>query len=450
VREAWEIVEPGIDYVHGKHVDVICSKLEHVTRTRDSKLLINIPPGCMKSLLVGVFWPAWVWGPGAWQQARWMFASYASELSTRDSLKTRAIVESEWYRREWPAVQLLPDENRKTRFSNTAGGWRFATSVGGPGTGEHPDFKCWDDPHTVMQADSDVQRQAALDWRDGTLATRGKTRGAREVGVMQRVHELDLSAHVLAKGGWDHVMLPMRFEPDRACEYDWRTEDGELLWPELFPEYRVAELEREMGSLRAAGQLQQRPAPPGGSIFQRPWFRVFPTAPRFSRALRYWDKAGTKDGGDYTVGALIAERDRMWFVLDVVRGQWGFHEREQVIQTQAKVDEKNFPDYQVIVEEEGGSGGKESAARTIKMLAGFRVKADRVTGKKETRWEPWAAQLEAGNVYLIAGDWNQSFIDEHLIAPNGKHDDQIDAASGAFNMLNKSKAINLEDWLDKI
>ncbi|NOX56205.1 MAG: terminase, partial [Planctomycetes bacterium] len=171
VRHAWPIVEPRMAFLDNWHIRAICEHLEYATRTPHYKLLINVPPGCMKSLLVAVFWPCWVWGPAGWPESRWLFASYSADLSTRDSLRCREILESDWYRRNWGhRVRLAGDANLKTYFANTAGGWRMATSVGGRGTGEHPDFRVWDDPHKVTEAESDVERENVLRWRDGTLA----------------------------------------------------------------------------------------------------------------------------------------------------------------------------------------------------------------------------------------------------------------------------------------
>lgn len=456
VKAAWDVVEPGEDYKDNWHVEAICRHLEYATKTKNYKLLINIPPGCMKSLLTGVFWPCWVWGPRNWPSARWLFASYSQDLSTRDSVKCRQIIEGEWYKEYWGhSVELAGDNNAKTYYENTKRGWRLATSVGGRGTGLHPDFKVWDDPHNVKQAESDVQRQAAIEWRDGTLTTRGASRGAREVGVMQRVHQGDLSAHVMKEGDWDNLCLPMRYELNRMkpTSIGWtdpRTKSGELLWSSLFPNESVSSLERSMGSIRSAGQLQQRPAPMGGSIFKSSWFRLKSVTPITGRAVRYWDKAGSTDDGDYSVGALVVEFEENWYVVDVIRGQWSYGEREQIILRTAALDSRKHQNLTIWVEQEPGSGGKESAERTTRMLAGYSVRTDKPVTNKVNRWQPWAAQLEAGNVYLIEADWNSGFIEEHVIAPRGSHDDQIDAVSAAFNRLCGESNVDLNEWLDLI
>lgn len=455
VKQAWPLMEPGEPFLDNWHIPAICRHLEHATATQHYKLRVNIPPGCMKSYLVNVFWPCWVWGPYGWPESRWLFAAYSQELSTRDSLKCRQIIESPWYQQRWGDVfRLASDANLKTYFQNDHNGWRMATSVGGRGTGEHPDFKCIDDPHNVRQAESEAERQQALDWYDGTLSTRGRPRGARTVLIMQRLHENDLSGHIEAKGDptWDHICLPMRYESDRMepTSLGWtdpRENAGELLWPELYPEDVVSSMEADMLSLRAAGQLQQRPAPPGGEIFRLEHFQSVRAAPRSGRAVRYWDLAHTSDGGDFTVGVLMVEHEGLWYIADVVRGQWSWAERDRIIEDTAARDWAKYRDKLTVWVEEEPAAGKDVTSALIQKLAGYTVKADKVSSNKQLRWEPYGAQLEAGNVRLVQGHWNDDFVNEHLIAPNGDNDDQIDAAAGAFNKLTSRQTVDLDEWV---
>lgn len=456
VREAWDLVEPGTPLVDNWHIRGIAARLEQSLATPDDKLLINIPPGCMKSLLVSVFWPCWAWGPGGRPETRWFYASYMQDLATRDSMKCRQILASEWYQERWP-VRIVGGANRKTWFQNESGGYRLATSVGGRGTGDHPDVIVADDPHNVRQTESERRRREALRWWDGTMTSRGRSRRARRVVCMQRLHTQDLSGHLIEQGGYDHICLPMRYEPERRCAIDPRTTAGELLWPSLFDEASVRELERGMGSLRSAGQLQQRPTAAGGDIFRLEWLRRRTAHwPVDGRAVRYWDTAGTQGAGDWTVGVLMAEVDGLFYVCDVVRERVGFWERERLIADVALRDRSRFRASPTIwIERPGGLGG-ESTDRMLQQLAGFDARPDRVTsrrsyGKGEAlpgRWLNLAAQLESGNVHLVEGPWVEAFVDELLSAPNGQHDDQIVAAAGAFSMLTIKAGVRLEEWLE--
>ena len=167
-------------------------------------------------------------------------------------------------------------------------------------------------------------------------------------------------------------------------------------------------------------------------------FQVVPALDHreIKRSVRYWDKAGTADGGAYTAGVLMhLLHDGRCVIGDMRRGQWSALEREKVIKSTAEMDKRAFPRHVIWVEQEPGSSGKESAEATIRMLAGWKVRADRVTGNKQDRAQPYAAQVQAGNVLLLAGEWNRAFLDEQETFPAGKYKDQVDAAAGAFNKV---------------
>jgi predicted phage terminase large subunit-like protein len=230
----------------------------------------------------------------------------------------------------------------------------------------------------------------------------------------------------------------MEFEPDRKCVTsigfeDPRTEEGELLFPERFSRETVDRDKKVMGSMAIAGQFQQRPTPRTGGFFAWQNIEIVNAAPKLRKIVRYWDKAGTDGGGAWTAGVKLGRgEDGCFYVLDVVRGQWSAAPREKAIRATAELDGKPV---EIWIEQEPGSGGKESAESTVKSLAGFKIQAERATGDKAVRAEPYAVQVEAGNVKLVRGDWNQAFIDEHKSFPVGKFKDQIDAAGGAFNKV---------------
>jgi predicted phage terminase large subunit-like protein len=152
--------------------------------------------------------------------------------------------------------------------------------------------------------------------------------------------------------------------------------------------------------------------------------------------VRYWDKAGTDDGGKYSAGVLMSRSpEGLVFVENSTRGQWGALDRERVIEQTADLDARRPGPLEIWTEQEPGSGGKESAENTIRRLARYAIYADKVTGSKDVRLDPFAAQAEAGNVYLVRGDWNEAYIDELCGVPNGKYRDQADASAGAYNKL---------------
>lgn len=301
-----------------------------------------------------------------------------------------------------------------------------------------------DDPHNVIEGESAIQRQRVLDWWDQSMSTRlNNPQTGRYIIIMQRVHEDDLAGHLLASGKrWEHLCLPARYEGRKVISTSLRTpdpraEEGEPLWPQQYGDAELRDLEGALGQYGTAGQLQQRPAPREGGMFKvvNLIHNTIKEVPQelIAKSVRYWDKAGTAGSGCLTAGVLVHQlKDRTYLIADVVAGQWGALEREEHILSTAMLDGKKV---RIWVEQEPGSGGKESAEATVRNLSGFVCKADRVTGSKETRAEPLAAQVEGGNVFVLDRPWTKDLIDEMEMFPNGKYKDRTDATAGAFNKL---------------
>ena len=351
VRQAWPIIEPSTPFVPGFHIEAIVEHLEAVSLGQIRNLIINVPPRHMKSLLVSVLWPAWEWI--RWPERRWLYSSYGAQLSIRDSIKCRRLIESPWYQARWlDRFALTSDQNTKSRFDNNRSGYRIATSVGGAATGEGGDRNVCDDPHNVSEVESDAVRKATLDWFDVVMSTRvNDPRTAAKVVVMQRCHQRDLSGHLLAQGGWEHLCLPAEYEgPTRVTSIGWsdpRAEVNELLWPERFGPEEIANLKVSLGSYAAAGQLQQRPSPAGGGIFKRHWFRYFQprganlppvivrmpdgstteiaaieVPPGAVEQIQSWDCSFKDlDTSDYVVGQVWARKGAYFLLGDQVRGR---------------------------------------------------------------------------------------------------------------------------------
>jgi len=282
--QAWPVIEPATVFVSGWHIEAICEHLEAAYKRQIRNLIINIPPRHMKSLLVSVFWPAWVWGPGDDPESRWLTTSYGDKLAIRDARKTRHLIGSEWYRARWGhKFDLLPDQNQKSRFENTKLGYRVASGAGGAIMGEGGDYLIVDDPHKADDADSANALEGVSTWWDQTMSTRASNpKTSVKVVIMQRLHDLDLAGHIQARakeehgGEWEVLSLPARYEPTtRVTGLGWsdpRRTDGDLLWPERFGENEVAELEMTLGEYGTAAQLQQRPAPRGGGVYKEAWW----------------------------------------------------------------------------------------------------------------------------------------------------------------------------------
>lgn len=443
VCAAWSEVESA-EFIDNWHIKAICQHLQAVSEGKITNLLINVPPGMSKSLITSVFWPTWEWTRDP--SLRMLYASYDEQLSTRDSVKCRTLITSKWYLDRWPKVRLVADQNQKTRYSTVAGGYRISTSLPeGHGTGEHPDRIVVDDPHNVRKAESEAERKAVIEWWDLTMPTRGASRGVRRVVIMQRLHQGDLSGHILKSNendrDWDIIILPMRREPDRMkpTSLGWidpRTSDPSipsLISPRQFSETVVRKIERSLGSYGTAGQLQQRPAPREGGMFRPVWFGYVDATPVKARWCRAWDFASTADDGDWTVGLLMCRSDEgLFYVADVIREQCTAHQRDLIVYRTAMDDGKNV---KIIIEQEPGAAGVSLIDYMVRMLQGWIVRPYRPTGPKEVRAEAYAAQAEAGNVKLVRANWNREYLSELAVFPMGDHDDQVDSSSMAFHTL---------------
>ncbi len=447
VAHAFSIVDPN-SYIHNWHLDEMALHLESVTDGDESRLLFNIPPGHVKSLMVCVFWPAWVWGPKNMPHIRWLFSSYADSLVIRDSVKCRRLIESPWYQRFWgDRFQLTDDQNAKQKYDNTKLGYRLSTTIGGKATGERADIIVVDDPHNVKEAESTTRRKDVLDWWDEAIPSRvnpddGVNPRARVI-VQQRIHENDLAGHVIDKGTYTHLCFPARYEKEHphVCEFDRRTEEGELLFPALYPDKKITELERDLGSYAAAGQYQQRPTPRTGGMFNEDDFTYIEAhdVPDGLRWTRYWDFASTDEkkakDPDYTAGALGAIHQGQLIIKNVRRFRKAPPGVEKEIKQAAKDDGHST---QVVIEQEPGSAGKHVIdGYQRRVLKGFTVRGDRPTGKKEVRADPVSALNEGGNLLLVKGPWNREFVAEACNFPLGRYKDQVDSISGLHKMLFK-------------
>ena len=318
-----------------------------------------------------------------------------------------------------------------------------------------------DDPfENWEQAQNARERERVWDWYRGTFRTRVQEGGA-VILISTRWHEDDLAGRLLNESEsttWTVLRLPALAETQAERDDNNRRiglpqgeadplnrQPGEALAPQRFSVATLLDIQDDVGPLVWGAEYQGAPRAMLGNRLKRAWLDHFVAAlPTGCTYVRYWDKAGTAGGGAYTSGVLLAQTPtdpkqpsvKHWYIVDVVRGQWSAGERNAVIRQTAELDTQQYGmDLQVWVEQEPGSGGKESAEISVMDLAGYIVHVDRVTGSKDVRMEPLAAQMEVGNVSLMRGKWNADLIDELCALPNGKWRDSADASSGAFNKL---------------
>ena len=317
MRLAWPWFDPA-PYSTNWHIDAICDHLEAVAHGDIKRLLINVPPRTGKTGITSICFPAWTWAQSqisalSGPQVGFLYASYAQDLSVEHSIKTRSLVQSPWYQDLWGGrFGFVGDQNLKTKFANDRGGFRMAASVDGRATGFGADIIIADDPHLVKEAESDVVREGVIRWWTETMPSRlNDQRTGAMIIVMQRVHEDDLSGYVLSHDmGYEHLMIPMLYEPARSFSTsigwtDPRTKEGELLWPERFPADVTERLlfGSGMTAYARSGQYQQLPVPKGGAIIRATDWKLWEeqTYPPFDYVVASLDSAYTeKQENDYS------------------------------------------------------------------------------------------------------------------------------------------------------
>src|SRR5215472_17479776 len=496
VRYFWKVIEPETRLVEGWLLEAMAAHLEAVTLGKVTRLLINVPPGSMKSLMVNVFWPAWEWGPMAMPHLRYVSFSYSSGLTERDNTKFRKLVMSDKYKELWGERFALEKEG-EIKITNSKTGSKFASSVKGIGTGERGDRVVIDDPHDVHKSESDVVRTDTVRWFRETITDRlNNLDDSAIVIIMQRVHQSDISGFILEQG-WPycHLMVPMEFEVGREpynplgwC--DPRTEDGDLAWPERFSPEAVANIEREKGSWAYAGQYQQRPAPRGGGIIKREHWRPYtaencgnfgvpwPLFPQMSYTVLSLDTAQTEKKTNDPSAAVVLGVCRDFNQNRRLILMWAWTERSELYELLRKVEEtcKKFKVDRVLIEDKAsGHPVAQELSRRGRIIpdkmshnpktqdrADFGVQLVTPEGDKVARMYAQQNLFECGLVYAPAEatgngdylykDWADKVITECAEMPKGTHDDLADSMSQALAHLRALGLATLpdEDELDHI
>lgn len=446
VKRAWRHVIP--DRLQWNwHMDAIADHLQALARggIPSNRLLINVPPGASKSTLVGIMYPAWLWGPGGQPWHRYIGVAHEQGLAVRDNRLTRELVSSEWYQRLWP-ITFKSDQNEKLYFENDRRGFRQASSISGI-TGRRGHTIGIDDPHTPEKAHSQADRERALRIMSETIPLRlNNPQTSAIVVVMQRLHERDVSGFLLSEGlGYEHLLIPMEFEPERRVHTcigwtDPRQNAGDLMFPERFPQSVIDRDRKALGQYAWAGQMQQRPAPAGGGIFNAEWWQYYTAPPGLEYRTIYADTAQkTGQQNDWSVFQLWGRsRTGQAVCLDMIRGKW--EAPELLVQARAfwsKHRSGPAPIRAMKVEDKvSGTGLIQTLRREgVPVLP---IQRDR---DKVTRAHDAAPMIESGNVLLPRdAPWLSDFLAEAAAFPNGAHDDMLDPMMDAVSdMLHKPK-----------
>lgn len=455
-RAAWTIIEPGNEFLEGWHHDLVGEYLEAVTAGEITRLIVNHPPRYMKSINVSVMWPCWSWTRRP--ELRFMFSSYSQSLATKHSLDRRSILLSDWFLQRWgDRFSLASDQNVKTEFLNDRRGHMIATSFKGTATGKGGDVLVIDDPLDPEQAHSAVERERVNRTFDLKFSTRldDKRTGAI-VLVMQRLHEDDLTGHLLAQGGWDHLCLRGLAEADERHLFPRSGREvirlaGHALWPEKEPLEIVEAQHVQMGSYGFSGQYQQRPTPSEGGILKRAWWRYYPPewlerfeGPPLRALVASWDTAlKEKTTSDFTVGTLWGLAGASRYLLRRYRQRASFPDTRTAIADMARWAGERFAGVPLTTVIELTANGPELVAslrQELPSVIGVTVDRDKVS-----RAHAVSPQLEAGSVYVpgagsgsggydttLTPPWVQELIEECAGFPNLAHDDQVDSLTQAL------------------
>jgi predicted phage terminase large subunit-like protein len=476
VQLMWKAVEPATEFVDGWWIDALCLHLEAVCEGKLKRLVVNCPPGFCKSLITDVFFPAWVWGPKKKPWSRFICVSYSQSLTERDNMRFLQVVNHPTYQKLW-GLEFDVGDNR-IKVTNSKTGWKLATSVMGVGTGERGDYILVDDPNNVQEVESEAIRESTNRWLREVMPTRlNNPVESRIVVIQQRCHEDDATGFLLEqeKVDWEHLCVPMRFDPERRCEtrigwVDPREEEGELAWPERYPEEVVSRDESVLGQYAVAGQYQQLPVPRGGSIIPVEMWKMWPPEdgsmgwahardsagnliydeygepkkiavyPEFEYVLVSLDTAMTvKETSDYsacTVWGIFADANKNNKILLIEAWRQRLN-LNALVRKVMETCERRQADMLLVEDKAHGHAVAEEVRRLMRP-AQFAVKLwNPGRMDKVARLQSVEPLFSNGMVYAPDRKWARMVIDEVASVPRGRYDDLADTVSQALMHLRK-------------
>lgn len=438
-----------------------------LTVDEDSSFVVN-GIAVHNSLLLNVFFPAWVWAQDPTK--RFGHYSYSETLPARDKETFLTLINSEWYRKRFGNFKITKD-NDKDGLVNDKGGSRVGGGVGGPITGMHPHYLLIDDMHKANHSDKEMKK--GVRWFGNSVATRGMLNKMAIVVSGQRLRSIDIFGAILGEisGGaadmpdtlaaeiatndWIHACLPMKFNPDHRYRWakDPRTVKGQLLWPEritladIAARMRLMDMDKEQANVSA--QFDQDPLSQSGTLFENTKAALIrledlPEKVVHGLACRGWDRADSEQGdADWTAGVLVVEYAEIKYILNRVKFQKSDTDRDNIIERVAKSDKARWDNYRAANEVNPGPDGKPAHNALARKLAkhGILCMSQAATKSKRQRAVPFAAGIKYGEVRILDGqDWTNDFVQELNRFPSGANDDQVDAGAHAVNAINDWKA----------
>jgi len=425
-------LNPQTELAVNWHLEVIAAKLTAVREGKIRRLIINLPPRHLKSLMASIAFPAWCLGHDP--SAQILSVSYAQDLADKLARDCRSIMISPWYRQIF-RTRLAPHRQAVQEFITTRQGYRLATSTGGVLTGRGADIIVIDDPLKPEEALSKALRQACNEWFLHTLYSRlNDKRHGVIIIIMQRLHEDDLVGHVLAQEPWEVVSFPAIAEADEMHRIEtilgprcFRRRHGEALHPEREPLDTLDRIRRTIGEYNFAGQYQQSPAPLGGGLVKAEWFKRYrdnERPERFDRIVQSWDTANkATELSDFSVCTTWGVKGKDLFLLGLFRRRLEYPALKRAVSEQ----QSQFNAGVVLIED------KASGTQLIQELITegcHGVTRYQPTGDKIMRMHAQTAAIENGFVYIPeTAPWLAEYLHEMTVFPNGKHDDQVDSTA---------------------
>jgi predicted phage terminase large subunit-like protein len=429
-------LNPDTPYLHNWHIDKMAEVLEDCRKGKITRLILNVPPRSLKSHCTSIAFVAWLLGHNPSKQI--ICASYAQDLAEKLALDCRSLMLSPFYQQLFP-TRLSRTKTALHDFTTTARGSRLATSVGGVLTGRGADIILIDDPLKPDQAVSESQRRAVNDWYDHTLCSRlNDKRTGCIILIMQRLHGDDLVGHLEETGGWTVLRFPAIAEEDETHVirglFGVQTVHrlrGEALHPEREPLHVLERMRRELGEYNFSGQYQQAPAPPGGGMVKREWFKTYhheipPSA--FESIFQSWDTANkATELSDYSVCTTWGVKNKELYLLHVFRERLDYPGLKRAVVSQ----EQLFGPKVILIEDKcsGTQLIQELLYEKLHAIKRYEPKEDKIM-----RMHAVSSTIENGFVYLPdKADWLQVYLQELITFPRGKHDDQVDSTSQALD-----------------
>ncbi|MCE2993525.1 MAG: phage terminase large subunit [Candidatus Jidaibacter sp.] len=440
--KVFNTISPNTKFIDNWHIDLIEQYLKQIEECKMQRLIINIPPRSLKSTIISVAWPAWLLGQDPTK--RIIVASYSQALSQKHSQECRLIMASEWYQALFPKTKIRKGSDTKAKFLTTKQGFRFATSISGTLTGEGADILIVDDPHTPLQASSDSERERAINWFDGTFATRlnNKKRGAIVV-VMQRLHQKDLSGHLIKKSSddikiWEHLKLESISTKDQIYKcgsFSYKRAQGDLLCKEREDKTDISRTKAELGSYAFNAQYQQEPSALEGGLIKYEWIKRYDArSVDFHAIYQSWDCA-SKVGrhNDYSVCTTWGVMGSKCYLIDVIRKKLEFHE----LKSAAKSVAEEYNPIALLIEDASAGQALIQELKNCDMLTPvIPIKPQK---DKVTRLLASISFFEAGNIHFVrAAQWLAECEQELFAFPNVEHDDQVDSIVQFINYIKAS------------